>query len=191
MIALVMTDLLGAIAVDGKQPIHLQEDLIRLKWMTSRHYVVYGRKTLDQLPDHRPLSNRRNIILSTNKNLMEEYQLSPDLVTVIHDPMDIFHVVPANHLLANTFVLGGASVYHTYLPYTFEFLVTQVDTVFDNPSHIIPDLVTTESLTQPHFYRANLQVKKEDIDLRTKKHFNTTVYSYINLKAKLMPDDMI
>ena len=191
MIALVMTDLMGAIAVDGKQPIHLQEDRVRLKWMTSGHYVVYGRKTLDQLPDRRPLSNRRNIILSSNKNLMEEYQLSPDWVTVIHDPMDIFRVVPANHLLANTFVLGGASVYRAYLPYTFEILVTRVGTKFVNPSHFMPDLISSGSFTQPQFYRANIQVEKEDIDLRTKERFNTTVYSYINLKAKLMPDDMM
>lgn len=59
------------ICVDGKMPWHVPEELSFFKNETTPRAIVYGRKTFDSL-DRRPLSNRTNYIISSNKNLRKK-----------------------------------------------------------------------------------------------------------------------
>ena len=45
----------------------LKEDLKHFKNVTKGHIVVMGRKTLESLPGGRPLKNRTNVVLTTDK----------------------------------------------------------------------------------------------------------------------------
>jgi dihydrofolate reductase len=51
------------IGKEGKLPWHISEDLKRFKTLTTGHAVLMGRKTFESLG--RPLSNRRNVVLSS------------------------------------------------------------------------------------------------------------------------------
>ena len=63
----------GGIGKDGKLPWHISEDLQNFKKITSNSTIIMGRKTWDSLP-FKPLSNRRNIVLSrTKQNQVETY----------------------------------------------------------------------------------------------------------------------
>ena len=51
-------------------PWNISQDLKRFKELTSENIIVMGRKTFESIG--RPLPNRKNIVLSNNKNLKIE-----------------------------------------------------------------------------------------------------------------------
>ena len=57
----------NVIGNENKLPWSISEDLKRFKDLTSSNWIVMGRKTFDSIG--RPLPNRKNIVLSENKNL--------------------------------------------------------------------------------------------------------------------------
>nr|AAQ02617.1 dihydrofolate reductase [Hartmannella cantabrigiensis] len=77
----------------------------------KQNAVVMGRKTYVGIPaKFRPLSNRVNIVISTNANLRKEESI-PDSVHIV-DSFDLA-VTKAYNLpnIENVFVIGGSSVY--------------------------------------------------------------------------------
>ena len=56
-----------AIGYKGGLLCHLSADLKYFKKMTTGHAVVMGRRTLESLPGKKGLPNRRNIVLTANK----------------------------------------------------------------------------------------------------------------------------
>ena len=49
---------------EGDLLFHISGDLKRFRALTSGGTVIMGRKTLDSLPGGRPLTERRNIVLT-------------------------------------------------------------------------------------------------------------------------------
>ena len=59
---------------DNKLLWHIPEDFKRFKNLTSGHVVIMGRKTYQSLPKKfRPLPNRVNIVVTRNKNVVEQF----------------------------------------------------------------------------------------------------------------------
>jgi dihydrofolate reductase len=59
----------GVIGRDGGLPWHLPTDMKRFRELTSERAVVMGRRTFESIPDrYRPLPNRRNLVLSSNRD---------------------------------------------------------------------------------------------------------------------------
>jgi dihydrofolate reductase len=85
---------------DGKIPWHIPEDLQRFKRITSNHTILMGRKTFESIG--KPLPNRRNVIISRNKNHVAE-------------SMEVFPTVAsALSALENeekVFVIGGGEIF--------------------------------------------------------------------------------
>ncbi|AMQ10988.1 dihydrofolate reductase-thymidylate synthase [Brazilian marseillevirus] len=54
----------GGIGKQGQIPWHLPEDLAIFQRMTFGRTIIYGRKTLESFPGQKPLTKRRNLILS-------------------------------------------------------------------------------------------------------------------------------
>lgn len=116
---IVMTDLLWGIGRDGKQPLFIPTDLARFKRLTTGGTIIMGRKTLESLPDGRPLPGRRNIVLSHNS------EFAVDGVEVVHSIEELLEIAPDD-----AWVIGGESVYHALLPYCNEAYVTKVNGLF-------------------------------------------------------------
>ena len=107
----------------------LPKDMKFFRETTMGKVVVMGLNTLHSLPNGTPLKNRVNIVLSP---------VDIEGVVTVHDLDELFAEVkkyPAD----DVFVIGGASVYRTLIPYCTEILVTKVDA--DGGADVfVPDL---------------------------------------------------
>ena len=116
---IVAVDQNWGIGKDGDQLIYLSEDLKRFKALTLGHPVILGRKTLSTFPGGRPLKGRRNLILSTSPDYqVENGEVFPDLDTLLS-------AAPAD-----SFVIGGESVYRALLPCCDTAYITKIHAAF-------------------------------------------------------------
>lgn len=108
----------------------LPKDMRFFREKTLGKVVVMGSNTLRSFPGGKPLPNRVNIVLSP-------VDLSENVITV-HNLEELFAEV-RKYPPEDVFVIGGASVYRTLLPYCSEALVTKVDA--DGGADVfVPDL---------------------------------------------------
>lgn len=113
----------------------LPKDMKFFRETTKGKAVVMGLNTLKSFPNGKPLKNRVNIVLSPNK-------VDEDVITV-HNLDELFEELkkyPAD----DVFVIGGASVYRTLIPYCTEVLVTKVDAL-GGADVFVPDLDKEEN----------------------------------------------
>lgn len=85
---------------------------------TSGKVIVMGRNTLRSLPNGKPLKNRTNIVLSPDS-------IAEDVIHV-HSLDELFEELK-KYPSEDVYVIGGASVYRTLIPYCSEIFVTKVD----------------------------------------------------------------
>lgn len=111
------------IGLDGGMPWKLSADLRRFKEITTGHMVVMGRKTWESIPaESRPLSNRRNVILTRNLDYPAK-----GAETFAY----FFTIMGIPSFGEEWFVIGGESVYRAALPRAQRLYVTLVD--YDGP----------------------------------------------------------
>lgn len=94
----------------------IKEDLKFFKELTWDHIILMGSKTYLSLP--RKLAHRTYFILSTK----EEY---PSDVTVFHSLEELLEYT--KNINEDIYVIGGASIYKTLLPYTDRMYLTEID----------------------------------------------------------------
>lgn len=88
---------------------------------TSGNVVVMGSNTLKSFPGGRPLKNRVNIVLWPGGEQRED-------CTIVQSLGELFAEIK-KYDSERVFVIGGAMMYRTLLPYCEEVLVTKVDAV--------------------------------------------------------------
>ena len=104
-------DLNWAIGRGGDQLCYIPADLKRFQALTTGHPVILGRKTLATFPGGRPLKNRRNLILSSDRNTS-----------------------------ADSFVIGGESVYAALLDWCDTAYITKIGQAWEGADAFFPDL---------------------------------------------------
>lgn len=107
------------IGKNNEIPWHLREDLEYFKTMTNGCPVIMGKNTWLSLPEkRRPLPGRRNIVLSRNPDSFDHSgaEVFPDLETAL--------VSLASEPIV--WVIGGAGVYTTAMPFASELHITNV-----------------------------------------------------------------
>ena len=65
--------------------VRIPEDMKYFRQMTTGKVVVMGRKTLESFPGGQPLSNRTNIVLTTDQNYQKKNAV------VVHSLEELFH----------------------------------------------------------------------------------------------------
>ena len=115
MNAIVAVDRNWAIGKDGEQFVYLSQDLQNFKRQTMGHPVILGRKTLATFPGGKPLKGRRNLVLSRDP------EFRPEGAEVYRDIGSLLAAAPAD-----SFVIGGGSVYAALLPYCSTVYVTKL-----------------------------------------------------------------
>jgi len=100
---------------------HISGDMKRFKALTIGHTVIMGKRTWESLPK-RPLPGRTNIVITD-------------------DPSDHFDGCIMAWSIENalnkcnpqdeSFIIGGASVYREFLPFTDRLYLTKVNKPFD------------------------------------------------------------
>ena len=88
---------------------------------TTGNVVVMGSNTLKSFPGGRPLKNRTNIVLWPDGEKRDD--------CLIVDSLDELFAEIKKYDSDKVFVIGGAMMYKTLLPYCSEVLVTKVDAV--------------------------------------------------------------
>ncbi len=115
----------------------LPKDMKFFRETTKGKVVVMGLNTLRSFPGGKPLKNRVNIVLSPET-------VDEDVITA-HNLDELFEEVK-KYPQDDVFVIGGASVYRTLIPYCTEVLVTKVDAV-GGADVFAPDLDKDENFT--------------------------------------------
>ena len=106
----------------GRIPWHIPNDLKRFKELTTGKTVIMGRKTFESLPkEYKPLPNRINIVLSTDKT----YQTNCCIVTD-----DLKKALRKAGSDKEVFIIGGEQVYKEGLRDADKIYVTEVDGEF-------------------------------------------------------------
>lgn len=96
---------------------HLKDDLRRFRRLTTGNTVVMGRKTFESLPNG-PLPERRNIVLSRNK----DYEAPGALV--VGSLKEALALREENETM---FIIGGESIYKDALPMVDVVELTEID----------------------------------------------------------------
>ena len=111
-------------------------DLKRFKELTSGHTVLMGRKTYESIG--RPLPNRRNIILSRNKDLVVEGCL------VYSNLLEVLELYK-NDL----FVIGGEEIYRQTLGYADKVELTLIHKDYEGDA-FFPEVPEQFSISEIH-----------------------------------------
>lgn len=110
MNCIVNVDEKWGIGREGSLLVSISDDLKRFRALTTGKTVVLGRKTLSTFPGGRPLKNRRNIILSSDRSLSIE---GAEVANSVEEALAILKTIPQEEIC----IIGGASVYEAFLPY--------------------------------------------------------------------------
>lgn len=136
----------NGIGKDNKLLYHFKKDMERFVEKTINKTVVMGRKTAESLPDKKPLKDRRNIILSRDKNFKLEgfkvYHSIEEIINLASESKDIF------------IIIGGQEIYKQFLPFTDKIYIT---------------LVYSKKEADTHFFFDPLEWKRELIEINTTK----------------------
>lgn len=90
---------------------------------TKGKVVVMGANTLKSLPNGMPLKNRTNIVLNPEGDIFDAIEKGYILTTSLEELLEQIYAQNDK----DVYVIGGAMMYHTLLPYCNTAYVTKVD----------------------------------------------------------------
>ena len=140
------------VAVDNNWGIGYKNDLlVRIpndqrffREKTTGNVVIMGRKTLESFPEGKPLKNRTNIVITSDKS----YKV--DGAIVVHSIEEALRKIK-NIPIENVFVIGGSSIYRQMISLCDTIYVTKIsrtfeaDTYFPNLDEMDEWKITSES----------------------------------------------
>lgn len=109
---------------------HMPADLKHFKEVTSGHTVIMGRKTFESLPKG-PLPNRKNIVISRNKDLEIDGAL-------VYSSLDYALIKVMDE--EEVFIIGGAEIYKQVLPDADKLYLTKIHTEFPEADTFFPEI---------------------------------------------------
>ena len=131
---IVALDEKNAIGKNGDLLCHLPNDLKHFKRITENYTVVMGRKTFESLPKG-ALPNRKNIVLTSEKE--EDF---PGCIVC----RTLEEIKQATADDEKIFIIGGAQLYRTALPFVNRLYITRIHHTFDDADTFFPDIDWTK-----------------------------------------------
>lgn len=113
-----------AIGKNGDLLVRLSMDMKHFRNMTTSHVVVMGRKTLESFPGKKPLPNRINIVLTTDR----EYANGDAIV--VHSEEELLTRLKS-YPSDSVFIIGGGSIYQMLLDQCNTAYITQISKSYD------------------------------------------------------------
>jgi dihydrofolate reductase len=124
MKAIVAVDLNWGIGFQGQLLERIPEDMKFFKEKTLGKNIIMGRETLESLPGKKPLKDRTNIVLTTNRSYNNEN------IKICHSLKELFQETE-KYAKEEVFVIGGESVYSQLLSYCSECYVTKIENTYE------------------------------------------------------------
>lgn len=118
MNAIVAVDKNWGIGKNNDLLFSIPADMKFFRTTTSGKVVVMGANTLRSFPNGNPLKNRTNIVLSTT--------IKRDDCIIVDNLENLFLEI-AKFPAGDVYVIGGAKLYKTLLPYCEKVYVTKID----------------------------------------------------------------
>ncbi|WP_063562892.1 dihydrofolate reductase [Paenibacillus sp. O199] len=122
---IVAMDKNGLIGCEGKLPWHIPWDLKYFREKTLGANVVMGRTTYKSIG--KALPHRTNIILTSDKN----YKTNNCIV--VNNIDEVLRYTEKS--TADTFVIGGSSIYQQFLPYVDDMYINQIQSVYNGDAY--------------------------------------------------------
>lgn len=128
------------IGYNGGLLAHIPEDMKMFKKMTLENkVVVMGRKTLESLPNSKPLKDRINIVLTRDINYKN------DEVIIVHSIEECIKYLKYNSYYDNAVIIGGGEIYNKFIDYCSIAYITKIYKSFDNVDTYINNLDNDDS----------------------------------------------
>lgn len=125
---IVAVDKQWAIGKNNQSLVSIPADLRYFRKLTQNHIVIMGRKTLESLPNQKPLPERHNIIISRNLS----YQVNgADVVHSIEEAIELASNLTKKDFVNRIFVIGGGCIYEQMLPYCDIAYVTKIEYTYE------------------------------------------------------------
>lgn len=141
----------NVIGKDNKLLWKLSSDLKRFKELTTGHAVIMGRKTYESIG--KPLPNRRNIIISRNKDYKVD---NSEVVQTLQEALFLSR--------NDCFIIGGGEIYEQTLEVADKVYLTKVDVEIEGDAYF------------PKLGKEWVKVSKLDFKKDDKNEYN---YSFI------------
>lgn len=137
---IVAVDKNWAIGKNGDLLVNIPEDMKFFRNTTMGHVIVMGRKTLESFPGKKPLPKRTNIVLTRDS----EYETDAIVVESKEKLMEILnsHSRTDDLNIDDVFIIGGGSVYKSFLDDCDTAYVTYIDEAHDGADTFFPNLDT-------------------------------------------------
>ena len=117
---IVAVDSNWAIGKENKLLVSIPQDMKFFRETTKGKVVAMGRKTLESFPGGKPLKNRVNVVLTTDKN----YKVKDTVI--VHSVEEMVEELK-KYNSEDIYVIGGESIYRQLLPYCTKAYVTKID----------------------------------------------------------------
>ena len=149
----------NGIGLDNKIPWYVPEDLKYFKQTTLHNTVIMGRNTFLSL-NNKPLSNRKNIVVTSKKCYSTEGNLTFMNIKESKNYIE-------NNTNENIFIIGGESIYNEFL----------------NECHYIYITKIYDSYKCDRYFNYNLNNYKEEFSSEVMYSTNENIkYQFIKLK---------
>jgi dihydrofolate reductase len=124
----------GVIGRDNNLPWYLPADLGRFKQLTMGHHLLMGRKTFEAIG--RALPGRTTVVISRGRPTLPE---GVELAGSLEEALSLAAAAGEDE----TFVAGGAQIYHLALPRADRLYLTRVHATIEGDTRF-PALTETE-----------------------------------------------
>ncbi len=114
------------IGYDNELLFHLKEDMKQFREKTTGNVVIMGRRTLESLPGGRPLPNRKNIVLSHDKEKRWSWQkeITQEEFQLVSTVDEVWRLLKDEE--KEVFVIGGEQIYNLFFPFATKIYVTKI-----------------------------------------------------------------
>ena len=115
------------------------KDMKFFREKTKNSIIVMGRKTFNSLP--KILPNRKHIVLSKEKTFNKELD---ENVVVVEEKEQLIAYCKELSFEQDVFVIGGASIYATFLPIADRMYLTQIEDEEKTADVYFPEICESE-----------------------------------------------
>ena len=108
---------------------NLPADMKHFREVTSGHTVIMGQKTFESIG--RPLPNRRNIVITLDKNYLRHG------VDIFYSPKELDALSDKK---TENFIIGGGQIYKLFIDKADKLYITHVDAEFPDADTFFPEI---------------------------------------------------
>jgi dihydrofolate reductase len=132
----------NALGKDNQMIWRLPDDFKRFKQLTTGHYIIMGRKTLESM--NGPLPNRTNVVITRQPNYTHEGCI---IVNSLDEALD---ACPQNE---EVFIIGGGEIYKQSIAKADKIELTRVLGISPDADAYFPEIDSDEwNLTESVFH---------------------------------------